>query len=197
MPKPLVCIASGPSLTQADCDAVRGLPAIVINTSYLLALWAPYLYACDPWWWGEHIKDVRESFKGELWTQDATAAKRYELNYIKSEKKEGLSRNPEVIYQGSNSGYQAINLAYHFGARRIILLGYDMMEHGHRHHWHKEHRNAVVNPYAVWLKYFDKLADDLKADGISVINCTRSTALRCFKTAALEEELAKSVVPAT
>lgn len=186
-----VCIASGPSLTQADCELVRGLPTIVINTSYLLALWAPVLYACDPWWWDNNIRDVRESeFKGELWTQDETAARIHKLNYIKSEPKPGLGKT--VLHQGSNSGYQAINLAYLFGAKKIILLGYDMMPMGKKQHWHKDHGNGVVNPYARWLEKFENLARDLAAEGIAVVNCTRKTALRCFPWNDLETEIARA-----
>ena len=47
-----VCIASGPSLTQADVDYVRGKArVIVVNNGYLLAPWADVLYAADARWW--------------------------------------------------------------------------------------------------------------------------------------------------
>lgn len=176
-------------MTQVDCEAVKDLPAIVINTSFLLAKWAPVLYACDPWWWNEYIRDVRQDFKGELWTQSEIAAKQHKLHYIRSERKEGLSKDPEVIYQGANSGYQAINLAYHFGASKIILLGYDMASKGGHDHWHKPHKHNVQNAYRRWIAAFEKLAWDLAAEKVAVVNCTRTTALRCFPVRDLDEEL--------
>ena len=48
------------------------------------------------------------------------------INQLKSVAQPGLSRTQGVIHQGKNSGYQALNLAYLLGAKRILLLGYDM-----------------------------------------------------------------------
>ena len=82
---------------------------------------AAVLYACDGAWWHQyHSKTSR--FKGQKWTQDANAAAQYGLNHIPGEHKEGLCTEPNKIHFGSNGGFQAINLAYHFGATRIALL---------------------------------------------------------------------------
>ena len=58
----VVCIASGPSLTQDQVDQVKGLNTIAINDAYKLAPWANILYACDYQWWDWH-KGVPD-FKG-------------------------------------------------------------------------------------------------------------------------------------
>ena len=56
----VVCLASGPSLTPADVEYVRGKArVIVINTTVLLAPWADVLYACDARWWQWHHKTVK------------------------------------------------------------------------------------------------------------------------------------------
>jgi len=44
-------------------------------------------------------------------------------------------------------------------------------------------------PIKTWLKNFPKLAEDLKAEGVEVINATRDTALECFNKMNLEEAL--------
>ena len=67
-------IASGPSLTKEDVDAVRGLNVIVINTSYWLAPWADILYACDGHWWDWHYENTDwkaklDAFENKKWTQ--------------------------------------------------------------------------------------------------------------------------------
>ncbi|MFA5373997.1 MAG: hypothetical protein WC354_07455, partial [Candidatus Omnitrophota bacterium] len=155
-----------------------------------LALWADILYACDGEWWERYIGDVLLKFTGELWTQDVTAASKYGLNKIDGDKAEGLGR--EKINYGANGGYQAVNLAYLFGAKKIILLGFDMQRgKKNKTHWHGDHPGRLNKemPIRTWIKNFSKLADDLKNEQVEVINSTRETALECFKKIRLEEAL--------
>lgn len=181
-----VIIASGPSLTVEDCERVRewreagGGRCIAINTSYQRALWADALYACDLQWWAGNVTAVKKDFPGQMWTQDVKAAKGYGLQLIRSAPGETLSRNPGLIHQGFNSGFQAINLAYHWGVRSFVLLGYDMHEDGKRTHWHAPYARAVHTPFRKCLAAFATLAVDLKAEGVTVVNCTRRTALKVW-----------------
>jgi hypothetical protein len=97
-----------------------------------------------------------------------------------------------VIHYGMNSGYQAINLAYLMGATHIVLLGYDMQPTGGKQHWFGEHPDELrTGPLqSMFAPKFVRLALDLEAAGIRVTNCTRETALTCFKRASLQETLA-------
>jgi hypothetical protein len=175
-----VVIASGPSLTVADVEACRGQRVICINNNYLLAPWANVLYACDGCWWDWH--NGAKDFKGRKFTQDLEAAQKYGLHYIESVDEDGLSRDRGYIHKGSNSGIQAINLACHFGAATIVLLGFDMQATGGKSHWHGRHPNEQCDygPWHKWLRKFDRVALDAKAMGVEIINCTRETALTCF-----------------
>ena len=180
----VVCIGAGPSLTVDDVDQVRDKArVIVINSSYMLAPWADLLYACDGKWWDWH--DGGQLFMGEKWTQDAGAAARYRLNYIKGIAGTGLCTDPRMIHTGSNSGFQAINMAYHKGAHRVILLGFDM-QFGHegQAHWHGEHPDNVRSNYEMFKAGFKQIAEQGK---IEVINASRETALRCFPRKPLED----------
>lgn len=96
-----------------------------------------------------------------------------------------------MIHWGGNSGYQAINLAYLWGARRVVLLGYDMQKTDGKSHWFGDHPKGLNgnSPYPTWIQKFDRLAADLKSEGVEVINATRETALRCFQRANLEDIL--------
>jgi uncharacterized Rossmann fold enzyme len=123
-----------------------------------------------------------KSFKGRKITQDKEAAEKYGLEYIESRDADGLSRDPAYIHKGSNSGIQAINLASHLGARRIVLLGYDMQGTCGKTHWHGKHP-CEVDDYAPWHKWlwrYQLVADDAERMGLQVINCSRETALTCF-----------------
>lgn len=198
----VVVLASGPSLTQEQCDQVRRWRAaaarrrvIAINTTYQRALWADVLFACDrPWWDEYHAKVVAAKFEGALWTQDVDAARKYELNMISSMPLPGLGKRAGIIHQGQNGGYQAVNLAYQTGAARIILLGFDMKGS----HWHGDHPKPLTNPrpdlFALYIRNFAVMARDLRNTDAKVINCTPDSALDCFPTMSLEQMLAQGAL---
>jgi hypothetical protein len=198
----VVCVASGPSITAEDCAMVMAWRVadlthhrvIVINTTYQLLPWADVLYACDERWWGMYYDRVRVSFAGQLWTQDEVAARRHTmLMRVRSEDRTGLSKVPGVIHDGENSGYQAVGLAYMAGAKRIILLGYDMQDHGTLSHWHGDHPKPLkaFPRFECWIRNFKTLANDLRSMNVDVVNATRRTALNCFPQLSLEAALWK------
>lgn len=160
---------------------------MVVNDNYRLAPWADWLYACDGAWWRVYHAAVVAGFSGECWTQDEVAAKQYGLHWIRGKSDPGLSRDPAVIHHGANGGYQAINLAYHFGASRIVLLGYDMGGT----HWFGDHPTSlpVKSSYDAFLREFPALARDLKSAGVEVVNCSRSTALEAFPKSTIDKVL--------
>lgn len=144
-----------------------------------------------------HGDAVVAGFKGRRWTHQKTqpdtdqteVMQRYGLEPLVGTDGAGLGR--KLAHWGSNSGYQAINLAYLLGASRIILLGYDMQRTGGQAHWFGEHPKGLHQGanYTAWAPLFHPLAADLKAEGVDVINCSRETALTCFARAALDDVL--------
>lgn len=186
--KTWVLLASGPSLTAADVDLCCGRAKVMaINDSWRMAPWADALYAADPEWWKYHggVPD----FAGQKWTQSKEAADKWGLFWIPGKRLDGLSLDPRLIHYGSNSGYQALNLAIHFGARRIILLGYDMQQTGGKSHWHGDHPGPLnrVADYSHFIKKFQTAVPDLDRAGIRVVNCSRETALDCFERRKLKD----------
>ena len=193
----VVVCASGPSFSSEDAAAIAAARAenrvrvVVVNESWRRIPTADVLYAHDGKWWAYRIADVRAGFAGELWTQDVAAARRHGLNGIKAYRREGLTREARSINVGGNSGYGAINLAYLFGARRLLLVGFDMRPVDGLSHWHGDHAAplSVRQPFHAWIPRFAKLAADLKADDVEVVNCSAASALTCFPKASLEDAL--------
>lgn len=144
------------------------------------------IYAADRGWWAQNHKQL--PYYPERWTHDKCAAINWDLNWVESVAGKGLCTKPGKIHQGRNSGFQAINLAYHFGVSRIVLLGYDMQHTGGATHWHGDHPPGLTNAENIneWLPGFGLLADGLKVAGVEVINCTRETALTCFQRGRIE-----------
>jgi hypothetical protein len=187
--KTIVCVASGPSLTPEDVNYCRGkAEVIVVNDNWRLAPWADYLYATDYQWWKHYLPEVREKFSGKLLTVDEAAHDRLGVPWVRGKDEPGLSKRRDILHTGDNSGYAAINFAYHLGAERIVLLGYDMQGT----HWFGDHppEFCTLNDFPDYLSNFPKLAEDLLCEGVRVINATRSTALECFPRMTIEEALA-------
>jgi hypothetical protein len=104
----------------------------------------------------------------------------------------GICEQKGRLAWNANSGGAAINLAYHMGATKIILLGYDMQWTGgksHHHGDHPEHLQHRMPGFHRWLRYFDAIQKDLVRLGVTVYNCTPGSALTSFRMADLEDML--------
>lgn len=197
----VLIMASGPSLNAEQIAAAQRWReasdkrrVMVINTTFQVVQWADILYACDARWWAVYYEEVLRCFRGELWsqTENARPLDFPKVKLVNSQRSAGLNRSFGVINTGNHSGYQAINLAWQSGARKMLLLGYDMKDgkDGKTHH-HGEHPNPIKakNPYNIWKSQYRQLAEDLATDS-EVINLTTDSALRAFPMAKWEEALA-------
>lgn len=165
------------------CTAARpGWRVLVVNNTWELLPTADVLYASDQSWWELHLRNVTSQFQGECWTASRLIAHRTGIHFIKVRDTPGLSVEPGTVSSGANSGYQAVGLAVLFGAREILLVGYDMQHTYGMKHWHGNHPAPLAQevPVEGWRRRFGPLATDLQAAGVRVINCTRETALDCF-----------------
>ena len=95
------------------------------NDAIRLAPDAALLHACNYQWWDERWDTVK-SLPCEKWTTRKESADKYGILWIDEVNRPGLSTDPNVLHHGHSSGYQLVGQAYRCGARRIVLLGYDM-----------------------------------------------------------------------
>lgn len=187
----VVCIGGGPSLVREDVVAVKGRAIVIaVNDAYKLAPWADVLYACDAKWWNWH--QGVPSFPGPKYSLDRYAARWPGVTVLKNTGTQGLELDPKGLRSGRNSGYQAINLAVHLGAKRIVLLGYDMAPTATKKtHWFGDHPDKIPSPYRSMRQEFETIKRPLAALGVVVVNCSRSTVLDAFPKGTLEEEIPK------
>lgn len=181
----VVCIGTGPSLTTEDVAFVQGKARVIaVNDAYKLAPWADVLYAADAKWWGWH--KGAPTFKGSLKFALQPGALRWPgVQMLRRGSLDGLDLDPRVVRTGFNSGYQAINVAVHLGAAKIVLLGYDMRGQ----HYFGKHPDRTVPPFPLCLAKFATLVAPLAALHIAIVNATRDTALTCFPRVSLEDAL--------
>ena len=177
-----VCLASGPSLTRAQAEAVKHLPCIVANTTYQMAPWASLLFAMDSAWWHVHHKQLSD-FKGRKLAghrnaQTYGAESTLDWHWI-----------PKI----PNSGAAAIAIVAHCKPRKIILLGYDGKrdEQGNAH-WHGAHPSPLGDAKRMdrWPSSFRLAASHCKNLGVPVVNCSPGTAIDAFPVGDLEREIA-------
>ncbi len=197
-------LASGPSLTREQCDYVRGkCRVIAVNNQGIdtecdgllvpaFAPWADVLYAADTRWWLTY-KERALAFAGRKVTIRDRNGLPDSVELLQVSPTAPFDTRPTHLVTGGNSGYQAVHLAAHFGAKRIVLVGFDMKEgKNNRRHWFGNHPgslNARGN-FIPWARQFKMLADYLENKlRIDVINCTTDTALTCFRRANLEDVL--------
>ena len=187
----VVCLGGGPSLTAHQVAAARWQARIIaINDSYRLAPWADVLYACDARWWDWH--DGAPSFAGLKVSQDAKLSETHpDVRLLAPTGIDGFDPHPGNIRTGKNGGYQAIHLAAHMGAAKIVLLGYDMQPTGGRTHWHEGHpvRTRPEVYGETMLPRFATLAAPLAKLGVRVVNATPGSALDAFPRTSLARAL--------
>jgi hypothetical protein len=191
----VVCVGSGPSLTAEDLALVRGRARVIAIKNVIdLAPWADVLYSCDAdqnRWWSRN-GDRLQDFAGLRFTLDPAAAKW--ATVLKNTGFAGLELDPSGLRTGKNSGYQAINVAVLLGAKRIVLLGYDMQPDATgRDHFFGAHPLKNRPPFAAFLPLYPTLVEPLKALGVQLVNASRVSALTCFPRVTLEQALSIEV----
>lgn len=186
--KTVAVLASGPSMSKSVADEVlaAGLPAIAINNTFLLAPWADMLYAADAAWW--HAHPAAAQFQGlRVTVQDVPGTLK-----LRCSGPAGFDPHPGAVRSGGHSGHQAVHIAMHAGARRILLCGFDMRGT----HWHGQHleplRNTDAATYGRWVEQFAELRNSAISLGIEIVNVTPGSALTCFPAMTLGEALQQS-----
>lgn len=190
--------APGPSLTDEVAEAVQlsGWPTIAVQDAYRLMPWADVVYGCNASWWRVH-QDCG-GFAGEKWASHGVkghdskleAARNWGVRLVEGRHGEGFSTNPEFIHYGSNSGFQAINLALLFGCKKIVLVGYDMRYVGGKPHFFGSHRDGLFqcpdHQYRNDVKTYRRAK---VPDGVAITNATEGSALDCYPIMPLEKAL--------
>jgi hypothetical protein len=208
-----VILAGGASLGNERTGVYTDLSAIglaqarviTINDSWRLFP-ADVYYFCDASWWRQQLTDNKLVVNGKetrfadivrtgFWvTAGPDPPNHPNVHALQLTGQCGFEPNPQALRHGSNSGYQAIHVAAHYGARRIVLLGYDMkVQPDGRTHWHTGPRdNATTFRHTInhsFLPHFKTLAGPLAKRGIEVINATPDSALTIWPYMPLDEAL--------
>lgn len=186
---PGIIIGTGPSL---DVEMVKraqacGAKLFGINNTYLdfdLDVWI----ACDPSW-HRIYSPVKGDFLKFHW--DKSICDKHGYHYIEGRwgtgpnRCDGLSLDQRYIAYGHSSGFQALNLALHFGCSPILLVGYDMHYDSSARHYFSG-LSGTDGEYPQEIRKFSKFNglvtcyEQVAKQKLNIINCTPGSALRCF-----------------
>ena len=203
----VVVIGGGSSLTTEDVDYVGvrrearllerrllkseepDIRVIAIKEAVELAPWADVLYACDDHWWKHH--KGYPSYSGLKYALEPQRWAWPDVQVLCNRGESGLSYDRSGLCTGHNSGYQAVNLAFHLGAKRIVLLGFDMWAGPDgRRNWFDKPGLHVDSPYPIFLHRFAQLVETSKKAGLQIVNASRFTVMESFPRVTLSEALA-------
>lgn len=183
-------IGGGPSLKNFKWNSLFGKKTIAINKALKFYPEADAVYWTDGrvYTWLE--KEIN-NFKGLKYTIRPREYKG-KVNILRRGKKFGFEPSPNTIAHGNNSGYAAINLAIHLGAKRIVLLGYDMGATSGGTHFHDGYPVNATGAKIYkeqFIPGFDVLKDSIKGKDIQIYNACPSSSLKAFPIITIEEGL--------
>lgn len=190
-------VASGPSTRAAEVALLKGrLKVLAIKRCVELAPWADAVYGCDrPWW-----RSVRglPDFPGLKLAYADRAVDEFGLRKVAIPDPKGcrlLMDQVGVVGSGGSSGFQALNLAVQFGARRILLLGFDCDDRSGVHWYGRNMWPGAGNPagsnFRRWVEAFHGIAGALEDLGVEVINAAPNSAIKAWPRMSVAEALAR------
>lgn len=187
----IVC-ASGPSLTQEIADIINrhknDYIVVGVNDTYKIINVLDEHYAADDRWWEYWGDDFRKKYPNLSSWSSSKIGQKYNCNLIEVKEFYGLSLTNQYIHSGQNSGFQALNLSYLMGAKKIILVGYDMRPNYGKTHFFGSHppELEVKSPYDIFCLNFYKIQPEIKK---IIFNSSKNSSLKCFEYIDLKELL--------
>lgn len=186
-------LGGGPSIKSLNLDLIKGVwPVISCNLAFLDYPWVDVTYFGDckvHTWVGKGGKYYKEFLKYQGLKISCCPDTRDDPD-IKTlfRLPKGLTTDRRSIGWNVNTGGSAINLAYHLGARRIILLGFDMKKVEGKDNFHEynyiKNKHDVYHKFLHFFKFIKRDADKL---GLEIINASIDSSLDLFPKVSYEE----------
>jgi hypothetical protein len=174
-------------------ESLHDLKIIGVNSAFKIGGWMDYVYFMD--------KDYMLTNRGELavYPNPVVSPLLYSegeswCNTVKASKESGICTIPNTVAYNHNSGWGAVNLAYHLGARRIVLIGFDMKIINKKQHFHGDYINSKLvrteeskMGFSKHLNVVPAIVKDAKRLGVEIINTSMKSAIKQFKKVPLKE----------
>lgn len=166
---------------------------IGVNIAFELGSWIDVIYFTDKEFLLTYKKGLVRS-KATIITGLSYARNFYFCKVIKQPFiTNGICTEKDTIYRNRNSGAGAINLAYHLGATKIVLIGFDGKMTNNEKHFHSQYKGGILDrithPFTTKIQPYAEIQVDAKKLGIQIINTSLDSAITEFEKQPLSEIL--------
>lgn len=186
---PSFCLKDVRTIVRARQAPGSNVRVIAVNDAAYVVWSADMMLACDWSWWNEHIHFVHR-FPGIKLTLAEDVPEPWVTGYLKNTGSDGFDEDPTCCRTGANGVYQAMHIALHAGAKKIVLIGVDMRDINGEAHWFGDHRDKRRAVYAEQMTpKFNGLLPAIERRGVRVVNATPESALTIFPYENLESTL--------
>lgn len=190
---------SPPSVYSSYMSGIHNKHVIGINVAYLIGDWIDVVFFGDVGFFLIH-KERLAKFPGLKVCCHPSVEKHNWVKYLLRDrnKSKGISNAVNTISWNNNSGASAISMAAHAGAKRIILVGFDMKLNGNnQQHWHDLYGKGEIRgvrelqklPFERHLRGFPEIARDARKLGIEILNASPTSAIDDFPKFSVKELL--------
>lgn len=175
-----VVLRKAPMATYSPfLSPIHGKHIIGINAAFRLGRWVDIMFFGDGHYYFNNKQDL-DAFPNLRVTCNSNVNKPT-LPQIKYTPRDGthlfgLTEKKNMVSWNKNSGACAISLAHKLGAKRIILLGFDMMTSPNgQQHWHGEYPSSLKPrrpeqlPFKTHLQAFGPISRDAERYGIEIL----------------------------
>ena len=192
--------SSSPNAYSPYMSALHDKHVIGINVAYQIGDWIDMVFFGD----GGFFLKYQERLAKFPKLRVSCSPKTNNVPWVKylfrdSSHPRGISPNPKSVSWNGNSGAAAVSVAANAGAKRIILLGFDMKVNGSSdQHWHDLYnrsagkgteKRAKKMPFHRHLKGFPAIAADAKKRKIEILNASPDSAIECFRKVSVKDLL--------
>jgi hypothetical protein len=167
-----------------------------INVAYKIGDWIDIVFFGDNNFFFEHKEDLAR-FPGLKMSCHSQVEPYSWVKYLEKDPKgRGISDNPDMVCWNNNSGAAAISVAVNAGAKRVILLGFDMkLGEDKMQHWHDlygkgeciDQRRIQKLPFDRHLRSFMAVKADAKKRGVEILNCSPESMITEFPKFSMKE----------
>lgn len=187
-------IGGGPSLSSMDLSPIHKRKSIGANCAYLLGNWIDIIIFGDHNFHRDNLPHCMEHYKGLICT---CCTKYYSpplLNHprikVLVRGSYGLESKPGKISWNNSTGAAAVSLAYILGAKKIVLLGFDMhRDDNGNNNFHDHHKGQGPTSQEVYDRHIRGFEHIKNSKKVEIVNATPDSSMTLFPMVNLEETL--------
>lgn len=190
---------SPPSVYSEYMSVLHDKHVIGINVAFQIGDWIDMVFFGDNNFYLKYREQLAEFPGLKVCCHHQTAVQPW-IKFLDKDREhpKGISLAPHLVSWNGNSGAAAISVAAWAGAKRILLLGFDMqLAEDKYQHWHDVYQRGPLTTqeqsqklkFDIHLLGFPQIAEDAKKLGIEIINVNPDSLIEQFPKFTLKELL--------